>query len=188
LRRERLPRGLLAALIAAAAIGGCGKSAGTGSEPQAQGAHRSTAQAETAAERATYTSHAERICQGSVREARGLRVSLPNAISHSFSAEEGITKGLVEPGIEILSRESRQLRGLEPRPASASLERFLGLFEPIVTLSQQRLKAGEDHNLQRGHQLELLIAGLSHEQTDIAKRLGFKRCGIGFFEALGGSE
>jgi hypothetical protein len=189
LQKVKLQSGLLALLATAAALGGCG---GSGTTSTSSAATDSTAlssgRPESAAERAGYVKRAEAICARSVREARTLRRSLPTVISHSSSAEEGITNGFVKPGIGILSRESARLRMLKPKPTSGALGSYLGLFEPILALARQRLQTGKIMDAERGHALELLIDGLASEQSTLAKRLGLKACSVGFVEALEGSE
>jgi hypothetical protein len=175
-------------LLVAAALSGCGGSSGTNTGSTAtESTMPNSGQRETVAERVDYVKHAEAICARTVREIRALRRSLPVVISHSQSTEEGITNGLVRPGIKVLDRQSAHLRALEPRPTSGTLESYLGLFEPIIALARQRLQAGEAMDPKRGRALELLIAGLAGEQSALAKRFGFKICSVGFTEALGGT-
>ncbi len=189
LQKGKLPSGLLVLLVTAAALGGCGGSSGTSTRSTTtESTAANFGRPESATERAGYVKRAEAVCARSVWEARALRRSLPIVISRSPSAEQGITNGLVRPGIEILNRQSAHLRTIEPRPTSGALESYLGLFEPILVLARQRLQTGEAKNPERGHALELLIDGLASEQSTFAKRFGLKACSVGFVEALGGTK
>lgn len=187
LQKTKLPSGLLALLLTTVALGGCGGS-GAASTSSMESATPSPDRHESAVERAIYVKRAEVICAQSVREARALRRNLPAVISHAPTAEQGITNGLVKPGIEALARQSAHLRSLKPRPTSGTLESYLGLFEPILALARQRLQTGEARDPERGHTLELLIDGLTSEQSTFAKQFGLKVCSVGFTEALDGTE
>lgn len=169
------------------AIAGCGSSSGPNPEIAGKPLRPATSRSVSDAQKARYVAEAESICSRSAREARAIRRRLPTVISHSKSPEEGITNGLVRPGIETLRLEATTLRRLQPRPSSRALEVFLGLFDPIVELGLERLRAGIAGKLDRARRLEVMIARLEDEQSASARQFGFRLCGIGFNHSLGGS-
>lgn len=164
---------------------GCGGSgsedASTTSAKQHEGSRGSHAS------RAHYLKQAEAICAHGVRETRLVSAKLPSRIAQAPTPEAAIDTGLVKPGIEILDREAVNLRSLQPRPKSAQLEIFLGLYDPIIALARERLKAGLASERERARSLELLIASLSDEQSAAARRFGFRTCAVGFTSALRGA-
>jgi hypothetical protein len=94
------------------------------------------------------------------------------------------TTGLVEPGVKVLDREAAALRALQPRPADADLERFIGLFDPVLELARQRLAIRDSSGADEAHRLELLITELQGEQGDAARGFGLRVCGGRFVDQL----
>jgi hypothetical protein len=95
---------------------------------------------------------------------------------------------LVRPGTKILDRESSRLRELNDTPESGPVEIFIGLFDAILALAEQRIEAGQAGELERAHSLELLIADLAEQQSAAARRAGLRACMVGFTQALGGQR
>lgn len=137
---------------------------------------------------AAWSRKAEAVCRRASAEAGAISAHLAEAIAKSESQPEGINKGLVNPGVAILERESRRLRALRSPPESTDVTRFVGLFEPVIVLAHARAAAGEGSSLQAQRELEQLIVGLTAEQSTFARRSGLKACETGFFEALGGAK
>jgi hypothetical protein len=168
---------LAAVALAIALLTGCGGSDSSGSDQHGA----------PAAERARFAARADPICQEAVRKVKALRiVSSTRPDSNALSA---ITESLVRPGIAILSQEAARLRALQPRPDDSDLNRYLGLFDPILVLAQQRLQlaAQPRPDIERAHNTETDIGSLEDAQATYAKSFGFKVCGTGFFAALGNS-
>lgn len=176
-------------LFAVGALGafawGCGGSDGGNQQSVATAAPRNDA-APAQINGTAYARAAEAICAKGVRETQTLTGRLGKVFSESSSSQEAITNGIVGGGLKILESEAARLRNLADRPGSAELETYLGLFEPIVELGRQRLEAGRESEVDRGHQLELLIVDLSHEQSAAASKAGLDSCSTDFFSALGG--
>jgi hypothetical protein len=173
-------------LTATGILVGCGGSSGHDST-QSSSTRQNEGSPVSRASRAHYVDQAETICARGIGETRAVGAQLPERIAHAPTPEAGIDTGLVKPGIEILDREATSLRSLEPRPKSSQLEIFLGLYDPIIALANERLKAGLAHEPQRARSIELLIASLSEEQSVAARRFGFHACAVGFTRALRGS-
>jgi len=128
---------------------------------------------------------AEAICKRSVSEINLLGQRLADALAENPGGD-AIGSDLVAPGIRILDRESSRLGGLQAESDSPHFDLFVGLFDPMIELAEQRLEAGRAAEPERGQTLERLIAGLSDEQVAIARHLGLDACSVGFTAALGG--
>lgn len=165
---------------------GCGGSSSP-SSPSASSIGQNEHPLPLAVSRTHYIERAETICKRGLRETRVVGSELAERIAEAPTPEAGIDIGLVKPGIEILDREATSLRSLEPRPRSSDLEVFLGLYDPIIALARERLNAGLADERERAHNIELLVAALSDEQSAVASRFGFRACAVGFTRALRGS-
>jgi hypothetical protein len=185
--RADIPWLSLIAVIATAAFSGCGGSNETSPRTASDASGRSAHRSAPRVDRTQYLKRAEAICSRSTRDTRALGRKLPQVFSRSSSAQEAITIGLVKPGIEILSRQASDLRGLGPAPNSRALKVYLGLFDPIIALARERLRAGTADEPERAHSLELMISGLGNEQSAAARRFGLRACSVYFTRALGGS-
>lgn len=187
--RSLSQQGRLALLIAGVAgvafvgCGGSGNTASSGSTAGPDGASASPGAAKI--DRGRYIDRAEAICRRSVREARAVGDALSQAVAGAASPQVGITTNLIRPAVEILDRESARLRSLGPAPPSQTLAVYLGLFDPIVELARQRLRAGLANEVEWAHRLELLIAGLADEQSQAAEQYGLGACSVKFAQAAG---
>jgi hypothetical protein len=181
----RLSALLISVVIATAAFSGCGDASDSGST--ARSPDQSDAVAEAAGDVKRYIARAEPICRQSIGEIEQLAASFSQVAAGSGSFGGTIANGLVRPGIAILERKAARLRAIQSAPQSADLHAYLGLFDPIVELSRQLLQASEANDASRSHELELMIAGLGHEQSTAGRNFGFKGCAVGFTEALGGT-
>jgi hypothetical protein len=179
---------LLIALTTALAFSGCGGANDSDNSSATATAPTPSATAATPGlDEAAYVRRAEAICRRSVAKTQALGRRLPEIVSSAPSPQQGITNGVVGPGIVILGEEAAALRKLGPPPASPALETYLGLFDPILELARQRLQAGIAEDPERARQLELMIADLGNEQSGASKRFGLRACSIEFNTALGGS-
>lgn len=136
-----------------------------------------------AAERARYVRTADPICKRTIEAIQRLNLA-PSTGPHA-NILTPTTEGLVRPGIPILAREAARLRALQPRPNDVDLRTYLGIFDPILVLAEQRLRAGEKPDTAEATRLENLIVGLENDQARAAHRFGFQYCGTGFFAAFG---
>lgn len=130
---------------------------------------------------------AEAICQRSLREINLLGSRLATALANS-PGRDAIGSELVAPGVRIVDRELSKLERLQATPESPQFSLYIGLFNPIIELAEQRLEAGKNDEPERGQALERLIAGLGDEQVATARRLGLNACSVSFTEALGGKR
>ena len=172
------PRGLRLALPAVALgialLPGCG-----GSDSSDADVHQAPA-----AERTRFAAHADPICSDAVRQIQSLQATPTPAGGPNSNPLSAVTESIVRPGIPILSREAARLRAIEPRPDDSDLQRYLGLFDPILVLSEQRLSLAQHPDPARANELENDVEGLEQAQKAYAESFGFKECGTGFFAAL----
>jgi hypothetical protein len=133
-----------------------------------------------------YIRRADPICERFVKQVRTLGRHFNTTPPPTTDPVALTTEGLVRPGIPIIEREADALRGLQPRPDDANLANFIDLFEPLLELSQQRLKTSDSSKLAEAERLEQLIESLQQEQQAAASRFGFRVCGTSFVDALAG--
>ena len=130
-----------------------------------------------------YKEAAEAICRQTTAEIRALAarlVSQPPAASDSPSQ---INESVVRPGSHILAQEGSRLRALAPRPESADLDTFIGLYDPVVILARQSLRTADPDAARR---LQGLAQGLEQVQGRAARRIGLRSCSVGFLDTLVG--
>jgi hypothetical protein len=163
---------VLLATAAVAAVAGCG-----GGDGDSEGAREQTVAVDP-----EYAARANAICTEMRRRKRGLVKSIGTIPGGALAA---ITEGLVAPGIRILDREAARLRALQPRPDNHELETYLGLFDPILVLSEERLRTGRAGDFSTSRTLERLVTGLEQRQRGAALAAGLDQCGVEFVRALG---
>lgn len=173
-------RGLVLLLLSVFLATGCGSSDSQTEREGPAGADKQL----SAKPDAELAARSEAICKDAQREIKALGRGLAKRISGA-SGLDAIGGALVAPGIRILARESSRFARLEEPSNPPRFQTYTGLFDPIIELSQQRLDAGRAGELSRGHEIELLIAGLTEEQAAIARELGLSACGVDFTQALG---
>jgi hypothetical protein len=178
---------LLIALTAAMAVGGCGSNGGSDTAATSTASTPVPHGAAPGLDKDVYVRRAEAICRRSVAKTQALGRRIPEIVSSAPSPQQGITNGLVGPGITILSDQAAELRSLGPPPASPELATYLGMFDPIIELAQQRLQAGRAGDSSQAHRLELMVAALGGEQSTFARAYGLRACSVDFNTALGGS-
>jgi hypothetical protein len=173
---------LVAALVGCGSSGSSASSGGTASSPAAN------ATADTGEPSAAYLAQVEAACTRSVAETEALTKRLPEFFAEAPNGNAAITRGVVGEGMKILAAEASRIRAAGPEPSGAPLSTFVGLFDPIVELAHQRLASGEAEDLNRSHELELLVTALSAEQAEAGEAAGLKSCSVDFTQALGGPE
>jgi hypothetical protein len=169
---------LAISLIAA----GCGSS----EKPPAQRGGRGTT-TESASLDPKQATRAESICKQGLHEIGVLSRHLAQSLGNSPSTD-AIGSELVAPGIKILDRKASRFDSLRAASDSPDFNLYIGLFDPIIELAEQRLEAGRAEEPERGQALERLIAGLGDEQVTVARRLRLDACTVSFTEALGGQR
>ncbi|MBA3338373.1 MAG: hypothetical protein H0T54_01235, partial [Geodermatophilaceae bacterium] len=166
-------------VVTVVALAGCG----AGTEKKTV----STAQPESARVGDNgYLRNAEAICRRAQDESDKVRQRFLTSPPPAGSGPLALTtEGLVRPGIEILANEAEQFQNLKPRPVNANLERFIGLFDPILVLANERLRLGvSGGDIGEAHRLEQLISELEDEQARAAGRSGLLECRTNLVRAL----
>jgi hypothetical protein len=156
---------------------------GCGGESETTPQEASTQSSAAAGDRA-YVAAADRICAGMIAESRrmGARFSrLPNL---GLSALSLTTRELVEPALPILERSASRLRALENGANSLALESYVSLYDPIVAVVRDRVKAGEAGDATRAHALELQMLDLSNLQRELAREAGLRTCDVDFIHTF----
>jgi len=160
-------RAVASLALAAVLVGGCG--GGDGS-------------AESSKPRPATARRAEAACRDFRREVEGIaRGALANPPS---TTAELMTERLVRPSIPALERIARRQQALEPAMANAQFDLYAGLFDPIVVLAQERLRAGRASELSRSKETERMLTELGVEQRAIARLLGLHACDVDFQHVL----
>jgi hypothetical protein len=178
---------LLVAFGLLAAVAGCGSSSSTSTGGiTAAKANPGTDAANTP--RAAYVTKIRAACRRAVAETGALTARLPKFFAEAPNGNVAITEGIVRQGVRIIEAEARRIRAAGPEPEATPLAVFVGLFDPIIELGHQRLTSGEAEEVERSHQLELLVTSLSDEQAEAAAAAGLKPCSVDFTQALGGTE
>ncbi|HEU4393580.1 MAG TPA: hypothetical protein VFR04_08105 [Solirubrobacterales bacterium] len=175
-----MKRAILIAAVVALSLAGCGG----GSEPSAPDPQAGSAAERPSTEAAdAYLAKADAIChemvQDSLRMGAKFSESPPGGDPLTFTTEE-----LVRPATVILERSARQLRALEPGSGADSFNAYVDLFDPIMSLARNRVRAGEAGDATRAHELELLLVDLSELQRPLAESAGLKACDVDFFQTF----
>lgn len=125
---------------------------------------------------------AEAACRDFRREVEGIaRGALANPPS---TMSELMTERLVRPSIPALERIGRRQQTLEAVMGDAQFNLYANLFDPIVVLAQERLRAGRSGNLRRSKETERMLTELGVEQRAIARLLGLRACDVDFQHVL----
>jgi hypothetical protein len=173
--RWSLPIFILLALL----LGGCGE----GSETTAEDAATQPQDAREAGDR-PYVGAADRICAGMVADSRRMAEHFSEMPNLGLRALTLTTRELVEPALPILERSAARLRALEGSANSLPLESYVSLYDPIIAVVRERVKAGEAGDATRAHSLELQMLDLSELQRRLAREAGLKTCDVDFIHTF----
>ena len=178
--RRAVASGAFAAVLIAAA--GCGGGGGGSAEtdPPA-GAPETTAGGPGAVpSKEEYIRRADAICRRAAAETRRLREQvLTQPLPESGNSYAAFTKLILPPGIAVHEREARRLRAL-PRPEEDGevLNAYLGQFDVVGALLQERLRVGLQGDSAESQALEQAILGVAEEQLQSARSFGFSDCAV----------
>ncbi len=115
-------------------------------------------------------------CRDLVREAKRLSTGVVDRYHHSF---ESLT-AIVTQGIPIVERVASRQRRLAQAAHDPAYDRYVQLFDPIIVLLQERLRAGDAQDVNQSRRLNGLITGLSVEQKQAARDAGLTGCNVDF--------
>jgi hypothetical protein len=169
---RRPPCGAVAAIGLALAICGCGN--GDGGEPTtAKTSPQNSARADA---------NCERLRRQVVRLGRR---AFPGAPVPSET-----TARIVRPSLALLESFADRQQLLARASEDSAMSLYARLFEPIIVLAHERLRAGAQYaagdsaasTLARGY--ENLMATVADEQREAAQRAGLDACAIDFTKVL----
>jgi hypothetical protein len=161
---------LLAALLLSSALAsGCG---GSGDETSGQRA--------SAAVRARANANCRQLRRDVVKLGSG-------AFDGSTNLAEATTERVIKPSIPLLESFAARQQRLARGTGDPEFELYARLFEPIVILAYERLRAGEEAEspfnvAARG--FEILTSTVADEQQQVAKEAGLPDCAIDFEQVL----
>lgn len=163
---------LLVAALGAALLSGCGD----GGEVDG-GAAEATASAAVLAK-----------VNANCRQLRREAVELGRtALGPDTDLEEAATQNIIKPSIPLLERFALRQQRLAKGSGDQQLELYARLFEPVIVLTQERLRAGEEEgdavgSAARG--FEIMLETTVDEQRQAAGEAGAADCAIDFEKVL----
>jgi hypothetical protein len=115
-------------------------------------------------------------CRALVAETK--RVALGTL--HKYGNNLDAVTAIVSNGIPVLERVAARQRALQGVAHSPAFDLYVGLFDPIIVLLQQRQAVGKAPDLVEARRLNGLAAGLSVEQRHAARNAGLADCDVNF--------
>lgn len=100
------------------------------------------------------------------------------------SALELTVEGYTAPGLRLIKRLAVRQKALQPAAADSRFALYVSLFDPIVALGEQGLRAGRAEDIGRVTQLRDLLIGLGADQRKLARRAGLRDCDVDFLESF----
>jgi outer membrane murein-binding lipoprotein Lpp len=163
----------MAALAAAAALG-TGLLAGCGSGGE------TTVELAPAAVRVQANANCRQLRHDAVKLAEG-------AFEGTNNLAKATTEKIVKPSIPLLERFAQHQQRLAAGSGDERLELYARLFEPVIVLAQERLRAGEEsdapvNNAARG--FEILMGTVIEEQRQLAREAKIPACAVDFEKVL----
>jgi hypothetical protein len=95
-----------------------------------------------------------------------------------------VTEALAKPATRLTKGIARRQRALERAIDDPQFDLYVHLFDPIVVLAEERVRAGEAEEAARAEQLQNLLINLGAEQRLAARRAGLHDCEIDFFGTM----
>jgi len=99
-------------------------------------------------------------------------------------ALEITTERLVRPSIPLLKRVAKRQQALKPMANNARFDLYADLFDPMIVIAQDRVRAGRAGDYEQSRNLEELLTELGVEQVDVARRAGLRDCTVDFQRVL----
>jgi hypothetical protein len=164
------------ALLTALALVGCG-SGGSGDEASTGG---TAAAAPSPAVSNRQAHEVEKVCTQMAAEAQRLgRKVLATTHSDEYESPlEFTTEALIAPAVPVIEARAAELRAIRGAAAEPQLSAFVNLFDPILSLLEDRLRAGRQGDSDAAHKLELQLIDLGQVQHALAEEAGLKGCEV----------
>jgi hypothetical protein len=171
------PTILAAALLLILFAVGCGGDSGEGSSTSVPAASAPPA--------AAAARKAEAICLRMVAESQRMgarfRAESPDLTRDALKLT---TENLIKPAIPVVESSSRQLRALRAEAESVHYDSYVSLFDPILAVLRERVKAGVERDGTRAHELELQLLDLTGLQRRLARLAGLDACDVDFIKTF----
>lgn len=177
-----MSRAILVAVLTASLFAGCG-----GDSEQSTPEPPADARAAGETDSHAYVPEAERICAGLIAKSRQMGAEFREIPQVGVDALTLTTRELVKPAVPILESNARKLRTLQAG-ASVAFDSYVALFDPIVSVVRERVRAGEGGDGERAHELELVLSDLSNLQRSLAREAGLRTCDVDFIQAFSSAE
>lgn len=97
---------------------------------------------------------------------------------------EATTEKLVKPSIPLLKRIAKRQQALAAESGNPDFILYAGLFDPVIVLAQDRLRAGRAEDGQRSTELEEKMTSIGVEQIAAARNAGLFDCDEDFQNIL----
>lgn len=163
-------------LIASLLVTGCGGGESGSDHEQAQEATQSELPASVAA-------RANANCRVFLRETERIGRDAFKGVPPTTILELA-TERLVKPSIPLLEQMGDRQQSLESRANDPAFDLYANLYDPIVAIARERLKAGQAADPIRSKNLEKLLTNLGLEQRQAAREAGLRDCNLDFQHAL----
>jgi hypothetical protein len=169
--------GLLAAIVALAlgSLSSCGSDDAASTERAVTSRQPSGLPADVAA-------RANRSCRQMLRDVK--RAGRAATRVNYSSTLELATEGFAKPGLRLTKALAARQQALEPAAGDARFSAYADLFDPIIVLGEQGLRAGRANDRARSEELRDLLTGLGEDQREAARRAGLRDCSVDFLAAL----
>ena len=154
--------GLAGCLIAVLLIAGCG---GGGGSSTSGGSNISPA----------VLAQANSNCRELVREVKRFSGS---DLSGYGSHAQALAEGVIKPGLPALERAASRQQALAAKSGAPVLRRYAELFDPMIVLVQESLRAGRTQGLFELKRLNGLLVALEVEQRQVARSAGLHECDV----------
>lgn len=171
--RRGLPVAVLLCALALAACGGGGEdrteAAGGGGSPEARVPAKVLAKANAT-------------CKQLLHDVKQVGKDVLSAGYPTTTAL--FSQGFFAPAMRLLERTANRQQDLERETENSHFHRYAGLFDPILVLAGQSLRATRSGNSAKAKQLEGSLEGLGEEQRKAARLAGLRACDVDFVDAM----
>jgi hypothetical protein len=167
--RQRLALAIAAMVCAIALVacgGGGGETEASAPSPAARGA----------------VAQANANCREMLRDVRRLAKGVLSSGYHNTL--ELTTEGFAKPGMKVLRDIARRQQALAPVVDDPRFDLYVGFFNPIIVLAEQRLRAGQTEDLATALNLQDRLTTLGIEQGLAAENAGLPDCEVDFLDAM----
>lgn len=166
-----MKRTAVALAVVACLLSGCGSGGGTTGE--------STVTAISPAKVKRQKHEADAICTRMVADAHRLgRKARSTGVDGYDSTLQFTTEGLIAPALPVVERSARELRVVTTGGDEPRLDAYVAMFDPILSLLIERVRAGRQGDGEQAHELEEQLIELGGIQRTLAKEAGLKVCTV----------